>query len=435
MSRIIRSLWILAVIVLSIPPAATAAAAPPALPPNCVSSVKPSGEINVVCIPPVLWNHDLVVFAHGYEFAYPASTPILGAEQWIIQLSGGGSTTLPELVNALGFGFAATSYSKNGLTVQEGVTEMKTLVETVRADHPGEIRNVYIVGASEGGLITALSMERNADTYQGGLALCGPVGDFQKQINYWGDFRTAYDAIFPGLPTTAVAIPELLMADWVLGLPASSAQGSVVANLSDPLNLAKVTQLITLTGAPYDPADLTTIGTTTLGILSYNVLATNEARVELGNIQPYDNTANTALLALPGAVHYTAEGDVAAALALYQTTGLLTKPLVTLHNIGDPIVPIWHEGYYQAKTALAGASTKLTQIPVNRYGHCVFKPSETLFSFALMLYKANHLPIDLTPFAAILSTEPGAVAEFLALNAQYGDISRVKYHFPLIGKN
>ena len=429
MSRFARVLCVLVVLSLAIP-AATVAAGTSVLPANCTLTVRPDTESYVICMPPVLWNHDLIVFAHGYEFDYPAAAPKLGEEQWAIKLSGGGTITLPELVNLLGYGFATTSYSKNGLAVQEGVGEMKDLVEYVRTNNPG-VRNVYIVGASEGGLITALSMERNADVYQGGLALCGPVGDFQKQINYWGDFRAAYDAIFPGLPADAVAIPEPLMADWILGYPASTSQSSVVANLSAPANALKVMSLLTLTGAPYDPADIYTIGTTTLGILSYNVLATNEARIELGNIQPYDNTANVALLGA-GATHYIALGDVATALAPYNTTGLLTKPLVTMHNVGDPIVPIWHETLYAAKTILTGSSAKLTAIPISTYGHCVFKPAQVLFGFALMLYKAHNLPVSLLPFQAALAGETGGLTEFNALNAVYGDISKVQTYLPVI---
>ena len=428
MSRFVRVLCILAVLCLAIP-AASVGATGPSLPPGCTAVLQPDLETYVVCIPAVLWNHDLVVFAHGYEFAYPVTAiPRLGEEQWLIKLSNGSYISLPQLVNMLGFGFATTSYSKNGLAVQQGVTEMKDLVAAVRAAHPG-VRNVYIVGASEGGLITTLSMERNPATYQAGLALCGPVGDFQKQINYWGDFRAAFDLLFPGLPADAVSIPEPLMADWV-AVPSTSQQG-IIAALSTPANAPKVAQLLGLTGAPYDPADPTTIGTTTLGILSYNVLATNEARVELGNVQPYDNTANLILLGA-GATHYTAVGDVAGAIAPYQTSGLLTKPLVTMHNVGDPIVPIWHEALYKAKTILTGSSSKLTVVPVNSYGHCAFKPAQVLFGFALMLYQAQRMPVNLAPFQLALAGETGGVAEFDTLNQAFGDLSKVKIYLPVV---
>ena len=432
MSRIVRIFCLMAVLCLAIPPAAAGAAAP-SLPPNCVLTTKPSLETYLVCFPPFFWNRDLVVFAHGYEFAYPPSAPKLGEEQWLIQLANGKTITLPELVNALGFGFATTSYSKNGLAVKEGVNEMKDLVAAVRAARPG-VRNVYIVGASEGGLITALSMERNAGTYKGGLALCGPVGDFQQQINYWGDFRAAFDALFPGtLPPDAVNIPDPLMQDWVSS--PSLAQLGVLGQLTNPANALKVGQLLALTRAPYDPADTTTIGATTLGILSYNVLATNEARVELGNIQPYDNTANLPLLAA-GAAPYAAApspADVAAAIQPYQTSGQLTKALVTMHTLGDPIVPVWHEALYAAKVAAAGASSKLTVLPINRYGHCSFKPAEILFGFAMMLFQSNRMPIRMSEYHAVMdATEPGAYAEFQALNAQFGDLSQTRIFLPAV---
>ena len=429
MSRIVRIFCILAVLCFAVPPSIVGATGP-ALPLGCIQTTKDQETI-VTCIPQ-LWNHDLVVFAHGYEFANPDPTPLLGQEQWTIKLSGGSTITLPELLMSLGYGFAATSYSKNGLAVQEGVTDMKALVDDIRAHNL--VRNVYIVGASEGGLVTTLSLELYPDTYKGGLALCGPVGDFQKQINYWGDFRTAFDVYFPGLHGSPILIPpppgDDLMVDWVS--PGSVHQAWVKAQLVS--DQTKAGQLMAVTGAAYSPTDPTTVGTTTIGILYYNILATNEARVELGNIQPYDNTANVVLQLLPGVHTYAADAGTAAALLPYQTKGILKKPLVTLHNELDPIVPSWHEGLYKAKAALAGSSMNLTQLAVPSYGHCNFTPGQTLFAFAMMLYKANHLPINPAAFGALLALDTNGVADFTALNLQYGDISKVKLFFPVMGK-
>jgi hypothetical protein len=305
------------------------------------------------------------------------------------------------------------------------------------------VRNVYIGGASEGGLVTALSMERNASTYKGGLALCGPLGDFQGQINYWGDFRAAFDVVYPGiLPPDAVNIPPGLMADWAD--PLSATRAAIVAQLSDPspANQVKLQTLFGLTGAPFDPAVPSTIAETTLGILTYNVFATNEARLELSKnvlppalVQPYDNQANAALLGA-GAQTYAAEPDaatVAGAILPYQTSGMLTKPLVTMHTLGDPIVPAWHEAQYAAKVVAAGAGSKLTVLPVNRYGHCIFKPAEILFSFAMMLYQSNRSPIRMAQYNTVMdATDPGAIAEFEALNAQFGDLTQTKIYLPAV---
>jgi pimeloyl-ACP methyl ester carboxylesterase len=74
---------------------------------------------------------------------------------------------------------------------------------------------VYLIGASEGGIITALALEQYPDVFDGGLALCGPYGDFRKQIDYFGDFRVVFDYYFPDiLPGSPITIPTTLMDDW-----------------------------------------------------------------------------------------------------------------------------------------------------------------------------------------------------------------------------
>ncbi len=55
------------------------------------------------------------------------------------------------------------------------------------------------MGASEGGLITALSVEQSPNVFSAGVAACGPVGDFPLQINYFGDARATFEYFFPGL--------------------------------------------------------------------------------------------------------------------------------------------------------------------------------------------------------------------------------------------
>ena len=63
---------------------------------------------------------------------------------------------------------------------------------------------VYLVGASEGGIITALSVEQSPSVFSAGLAACGPLGNFPYQINYFGDARATFEYFFPGLIPGAV---------------------------------------------------------------------------------------------------------------------------------------------------------------------------------------------------------------------------------------
>jgi len=73
--------------------------------------------------------------------------------------------------------------------------------------------------------------------------------------------------------------------------------------------------------------------------------------------------------------------------ASYNTTGILTRPLITLHTLRDQQVPYVHEQIYDWKTLFTGAFlTRHLNLPVNRYGHCNFTKDEALFSFAVMLF-------------------------------------------------
>jgi hypothetical protein len=70
---------------------------------------------------------------------------------------------------------------------------------------------------------------------------------------------------------------------------------------------------------------------------------------------------------------------------MYQTSGRLSSPLVTLFNVNDPIVPSFHETLYAAKVAVAGASEFLVaQIPSNTFGHCAFSLEEVLAAFGAL---------------------------------------------------
>jgi pimeloyl-ACP methyl ester carboxylesterase len=397
MSKGLRLILAIVVCVSLLPVGAAAAQSTPI--PNCVPfPIDPANpttsEVYLIC-QPTAWNGDLVMFAHGYVAINEPMTGFLSE----LVLSDG--STIPDLTNGLGFGFATTSYRKNGLAVKEGVQDVARLLAFYTANF-GAPHHVYLIGASEGGLVTTLAVEQHPDLYTGGLAMCGPIGNFNQQINYWGDFRVLFDYFFPTnvIPNTAVDINEALVwPNWVPTTTLTIAQ-AVTANP------AATQQLLTTSRAPIDTADPASVLSTTLGILNYNVFATNEGKVELGG-QPYDNWykwyfGSTNDFALNrGVARFRA--DRAALTEInnyYQTSGKLKSPLVTLHTTGDPIVPYWHETLYTLKTALKGSLLKRINIPIVRYGHCNFKSSEALAAFAILVLRSGGL--SLTNVAKVL---------------------------------
>jgi pimeloyl-ACP methyl ester carboxylesterase len=413
MSRLFR-LSLIFVILLTVLPVFPATAQTP--PPNCVEGTQKSGAVYRICMPPppLTWNGDLVVYAHGYvpDLGQPVAIP---EDQ--LYISG---TYIPDLINSMGYASAVTSYSANGLAVTEGVADVRDLVRVFkRTVEPEEVNHVYLVGVSEGGLVTALAVEKFPDVFSGGLATCGPVGDLREQINYWGDFRVIFDYFFPGaLPLWSpqnVMIPPEVMAGW----------GTVYAPdiaLQLSLNPLATQQLLNVTQAPIDPGNLSSIPETVLGILWYNVFATNDGIAKLRG-QPFDNNPRTYLGsgddALLNSTVQRFDADRRALKRIgsrYQTSGALEVPLVTLHTTGDPIVPYWHELLYEAKVTASGSSLLYSNIPIARYGHCSFTLAEVLVAFQTLVLKVTGQGLaDVS--RALPDAE--AQAEFLQLTRQY----------------
>ena len=350
--------------------------------------------------PPGFWNGGLVIFAHGYVSVNdPLDIPW---SQMTFINPAGGTITLPFIVNSMGYAFATTSYSVNGLAVKQGIADVLDLVSVFTNKTGLTPQRVYLVGASEGGLVTTLAIERHPTAFTGGLALCGPIGSFVGQVDYWGDFRVVTDYFmdtpdFNLLPGTAVSIPRSLMAKWnSIYIP--RIEGALVANQSN------IPQLLNVTKAPIDPANqLATIGETTLGILWYNVFATEDAIEKLGG-QPYDNrdrvysgSLNDAALNA-GVMRFKAKPAALQEIAAnYETLGVLTRPLVTMHTTGDPIVPAWQQTLYSEKVGNNPIYKAI--LPIPRYGHCSFTLSETEQAFGtLVVMTGGAAPLSpLTP--------------------------------------
>jgi pimeloyl-ACP methyl ester carboxylesterase len=355
---------------------------------GCSNGVLDHGALYRICFP-ATWNGDLVLYAHGY--VAPNQPLALPADQI-------GGQSISAVVNGLGVAFATTSYRANGLVAAEAVDDMVELDARVsRLYRPDPSRSI-LVGVSEGGLVTALAVERHPDRFEGGLAACGPVGSFRRQLDYFDDFRVVFDYLFPGvIPGSAVEVPASVTAGWE-----STYAPAVAAALMAGLDRAQ--ELVDVTGAPVASNDIASIVATAVDVLWYNVIGSADAQARLGG-QPFDNSTrvyagssdDAALNA--GVARYTADPAAVLSLTQFETTGALSKPLVTLHTTGDPIVLLEQESLYADKVGQAGAGSQLVQSAVERYGHCSFQASELLGAFSNLL--------SMLPQPAAVSRGPG----------------------------
>ena len=332
--------------------------------------------------PSSCFNGTIVLFAHGYV---PVGAP---AGTWQSQLQLPDGTSIPGLVNKLGFGFAASGFSKDGLAVLQGIQDTKALLN-VLAGLKIPFGKVYITGASEGGLVTTKAVENDA-TYAGGLAVCGPIGSFQKQINYFGDTRVLFDYFFPGVlgpewTQANVMIPTELMTDWT-----TKYEPAILKAIS--ANPLATLQYLNTSGIAIglNPANA---GPAITAALWYNVFATNDAIGTLhGN--PYDNTGRTYSGSFNDAklnasvARFAEDSGAIPNIANYETDGRLIHPLVTLHTTADPEVPFWQETLYFTKVAGVNRLSELNQIPVLAFGHCNVTGTEAEVALALLLVKS-----------------------------------------------
>jgi len=106
-----------------------------------------------ICVPDE-WNGDLVVFAHGYI----SPTEDLAIVDYEIPPE---NYSVSEIIAGMGYAYATTSYSYNGLVIPQAVEDIKELVVQFPdlAESAAPL-SVYLVGASEGGLVTTLALEK-----------------------------------------------------------------------------------------------------------------------------------------------------------------------------------------------------------------------------------------------------------------------------------
>jgi len=161
------------------------------------------------------------------------------------------------------------------------------------------------------------------------------------------------DYFIPGvLPPSPISIPQDVIDHWE-DTYEPAVESAVAASPGEARQLIKTSK------AAIDPQDPTSVSTTTVNVLWYNVFGTNDATEKLGG-NPYDNSTrlyrgstNDLRLNL-NVQRFTADPAALDSLEPYETTGRLTVPLVTLHTTGDEAIPFWHEGLYLQKARTSG---------------------------------------------------------------------------------
>jgi pimeloyl-ACP methyl ester carboxylesterase len=350
---------------------------------------QPNYQLTLVCMPKkTTWNGNVIAYAHG--FVMP-DAPLALPTQELSQLKSNEKSLLNLLLDQ-GFALITTSYSRNGWAIENASKDLNALVDYFKSTAPGPTKKVLLIGASEGGLITTMQLEKYPNIYQGGLALCGAIGGAPFQIRYIGDFRVVFDYFFPDVFEFGVInIPPTAATEWK-----SKYVPKVNSSIEDQTNSD---QLFRITRAAEDSSDiLNSRKTTAQVVLGYSVLVTNDL-IQVAGGNPYGNQETNStgsnndqalnaglerVSAVPAATDYLTR--------FYQPTGDLQVPLIAVHNTQDPHVPFQHELIYGSLATSRNRLANFTSIPVPGYGHCAFQEKEVLGALALLFLRTDVSP-------------------------------------------
>ena len=122
-----------------------------------------------------------------------------------------------------GYAWAASSYATNGYDVGQGVRDTVALPDVVQQVTGRSAGSVLLTGASMGGHVVAVALERHPDAFAGAMPYCGVLGDtalfdYQLDANVTAAAPAGEDIEFAGQPT-ARATDDLTGIPAVRGTP------------------------------------------------------------------------------------------------------------------------------------------------------------------------------------------------------------------------
>jgi pimeloyl-ACP methyl ester carboxylesterase len=355
---------------------------------------------------PTHWNGEAIYYAHGIRPPGPFAPISLGDQDNFYEVR--------DALGALGYAFAYSSFSENGLAVKDGAQRTHQLRGLLRSELPAQPQRNYLVGYSLGGLVALELGERFPGQYDGVLSMCGMVGGTPRELQYVGDVRALFDFYYPGvLPGNVISVPATPLTIPEVQSRVINAITPTLANRGAALGLFAIastaqTQLpYAPSGSlanPSSPAFQSLVGSL-ITALYYQLLGTPDVVERAHGHSPYGNRGVSYAMGTPvlpdAALGQTIAAMIAASDApgtgvaryditpdahnyldkYYVPTGNLQIPVMTVHNFWDPLVPFFHEPALAALATSGGGSANLLQRGVPSYGHCTFSTPLVVSSF------------------------------------------------------
>jgi hypothetical protein len=368
----------------------TLAAVPSAIAAPQVGPLDVTGNIDGApfrIIVPETWNGKLIVLAHGYRDKADHPGEVDNREPLDVGLA--------QVFLGQGWGVAGTAYKDNGWAVKEALDDLVALTSYFK-DNIAKPQQTYLLGFSMGSVPTYKLAERNAGAFDGFIPACAVGAGLPRGADWLLATMLAYDVTFgepaswgtPGhvredidfetevLPVllgqlTPINFPKFEFIRLVAGTPgrgltpplppglfpgwifddfffATEAGGELERRAGGPI-VQNLTHTYSL--SPAETAYLAS-----LGVNAGPLLAAMNARRNIS--------------APPASRNY--------AERYAEFSGMIKKPVVTLHTRIDRLVPVSHESAYKETVQAAGRSNLLFQAYTGASGHCNLSPTQLI---------------------------------------------------------
>jgi len=364
-----------------------------------ITGTLPDGATYVIDVPP-LWNGTLLLYSHGYVVpGSPNPATDVGDP-----LTGG-------YMLAAGYALAGSSYATTGWAVQQAIPDQIATLDTFESAIGTPIKTIAW-GHSLGGMITAGLVQEYPQRFNAALPMCGVLSGGVGTWNGSLDVAFAFNTLVAGgsLQVVDITNPDqnLTDAEEILAGAAATPQGqarvALAAALGDlpgwfdpsspeparndyPSQIANQFLWLSEVDFPFIFALRAELEARAGGNPSWNtgVDYTEHLKhsVDYPEVRALYAAAGLSLeadlatlnnakqiQADPGALAYLSQNII--------YNGQLPFPVLTLHTVGDGLVPVENESAFLRVVDQAHDSSMLRQTFIHRAGHCAFTPAETI---------------------------------------------------------
>ena len=362
--------------------ASGAALAQPASPPGAVAcpetiaaiatcySAKLDSGAYVLAAMPKNWNGNLIVFAHG------GPGPIAPSARYSMGSLGRYGVEIKR-----GYAWIASTYRYLGFGVQQSADD----TDQARAyfvDHLGKPKRTIIHGASYGGLVGAMLIERYKN-YDGAFFNSGMLAGAVVGYQFRADLRAVYQyycknlprasetqfPIWMGLPADSkLTLDELTaLVDECTGItkPAATRTELQKKNLANILAVGGFKDIVLIRHMQYGTFNFRDIANITHGKSPF----TNARSVYRGSDD--DQALNR------GVIRFDSDpAGIAALKADAEPKAALSIPVMAIHSINDPQVSVDAEAVYRDLAKVTGSSERLVQAYTDEDGHTAQSDAE-----------------------------------------------------------